>query len=268
MSSTEEDRKAKDAEPENFVKSKMSAEDWKTYDAMCKARDKRAKDEAEAEKKKAEDAKRAKDSEEEEAKKKKEAEDKRAADAKKAKDAEAEAKKRDEEEASEDRKRARDGETEEQRMDRKAKDKRARDAEGASARQQGVEKLETGGGAMDAAVVEKMIGAAVAASEAKHRAIREAEQAVAPFVGRLEIAEDSKSAETVYATALGQFAGVKKDEIAGLPLPALKILFSQVATAKQSSALASASGLALDSGRAGDGVLSEFFAKNPAPQHV
>src|SRR6185312_7301489 len=190
------DKKARDAEPEEFLKSKMKAEDWNTYDEMRKARDKRARDESEEEEKK------------------KEAEDKRARD-----EAEEKAEKEAKDRRAKDRK-AKDEETEEEkkaREDKEAEDKRARDAEAA---QKGVEQLMSSGGAMD-----QRIAKALSENDAKHAAIREAERAVLPKVGSLAMTFDS--AETVYRTALGML-GEDKKEIADLPLPALKAIFKRI----------------------------------------
>lgn len=187
-------KKGEDADPAEFLKSKLSASDWKAYDAMCeakKAEDKRAADAEEEEKKKAEDkaakdAKRAsdkaaKDAEEEEEKKKKEGEDKRA-------------------------------------KDKAAKDKAAKDA--------GTEPqstLEGTGGAMDAAAVEKIVKLAEDRVLAKQLAIRTAEREVFPYIGHMKQEMAFDSAEDVYRKTLVA-VGVPADEVKDLPLPALKIV--------------------------------------------
>jgi len=223
------DKKARDAEPEEFLKSKMKAEDWNTYDEMRKARDKRAKDESE-----------------EEEKKKKEAEDKRARD-----EAEEKAEKEAKDRRAKDRK-AKDEETEEEkkaREDKDADDKRARDAEAA---QKGVEQLMSSGGAMD-----QRIAKALSENDAKHAAIREAERAVLPKVGSLAMTFDS--AETVYRTALGML-GEDKKEIADLPLPALKAIFKRIPAPGSAPRP-----MAFD---AGDSDLAKMFPDVKAPLRV
>jgi uncharacterized protein len=185
-------------DPQDFLKGKLSAEDWKAYDAMCEKAmaDKKAKDEAEAEEKKAEDAKRAKDAEEaKKAEDAKRAKDKKARDAKRAKDAE---KKDDDEDRAED------------------------DTEPQST----LEGVVGQGNALDEAILAKVAKMAEDSVTAKFKAIREAERAVFPYIGHIKQDMAFDSAEAVYAQTLAAI-GVPKADIDGLPLAALKVVLKQ-----------------------------------------
>jgi hypothetical protein len=194
-------KRIEDMDPKEFLKGKLNAEDMKAYDAMCEkadkeANDKRAKDEAE-EKKKAED-KRAKDAEEEEEKKK--AEDKRASD-KRAKD-----------------KKAKD-DGEDPDMDDK---KRAKDDLAAQSSLQGIGQAN----ALDEAAVERIVSTAVAASDARHKAIGIAKDEVSAVIGHFASGMAFDSAEAVYRTGL-EALGVK-DDLKDMGLTGLKVLFKNV----------------------------------------
>jgi uncharacterized protein len=186
-------KRTEDMDPKEFLKGKLNAEDMKAYDAMCEkadkeANDKRAKDEAE-EKKKAED-KRAKDEEESEKKK--------AEDAKRAKDAEEEEKK-------------------------KAADKRAKDDLAAQTTLEGGQRAN----ALDEKAVEKIVSTAVAASDARHKAIGIAKDEVSAVIGHFAPGMAFDSADAVYTTGL-EALGVPKADLDGMNLTGLKVLFKNV----------------------------------------
>jgi uncharacterized protein len=196
-------KRIEDMDPKEFLKGKLNAEDMKAYDAMCEkadkeANDKRAKDEAE-EKKKAED-KRAKDAEEEEEKKK--AEDKRASD-KRAKD-----------------KKAKDDM--ESNMSTEDKAKRAKDDLAAQSSLEGIGQAN----ALDEKAVERIVSAAVAASDARHKAIGIAKDEVSAVIGHFASGMAFDSPEAVYRTGI-EALGVK-DDLKDMGLTGLKVLFKNV----------------------------------------
>lgn len=112
-----------------------------------------------------------------------------------------------------------EGETEEERKAREEREKEARDAEIKEATKDMVDKK-----AMDAAI-NAAVTTAVTGERTRQQAMREAEDAVRPYIGKVAMAHDS--AEAIYRTALTTL-GSAADELKDLPLPALKILLKNV----------------------------------------
>ena len=111
-------------------------------------------------------------------------------------------------------------EDEEEKKKREEKEKAARDAEIKEATKDMVDKK-----GMDAAIA-KAVTLAKDEMRNTNRAIREAEEAVRPYIGKLAIAHDS--AEEVYRTALTSVGAAKAEDIKDLPLAALKVILGNV----------------------------------------
>jgi hypothetical protein len=228
--------------PQEFLKSKMSAEDFKAYDEMCAkkdAEDKKAKDEFEAKEKKDAEDKRAKDAEEEAEKKK--AEDKRAKD-KKAKDA----------------KRMKDADPDD-----------GEKAEDDTVEQKTLEGAQRAN-ALDENAVAKIVklaeDKAIASVTTRLNAVRDAERFVAPWVGQLSPDMAFDSAESVLSGALVNL-GFKAEELTGLPASGLKLLFRNQPKPGERTERPTEKQLALDAKAAGGSVLDDILKGIEAPRH-
>ena len=112
-----------------------------------------------------------------------------------------------------------DEETPEAKAEREKKEKAAADKKAMDDAAAEAAKKDTDKKAMDAA-----IKTAVDTERAAQKALREAEEFVRPWVGKLAMAHDS--AADVFRTAIGALPGVKVEGLDTLPVPALKAILS------------------------------------------